>query len=57
MDGNPGEHACYVASRTPPIGVPLAIYARSTDGFSEWFEGDFDRSHWRTHDLPPRPPE
>jgi hypothetical protein len=57
MNENPDEYACYLADRTPPIGVPLAIYAQSTDGFSEWFEGDYDGSHWRAHDLPARPPE
>lgn len=57
MGANPDTFTCYLAIRTPPIGVPLAIYAQSTEGFSEWFEGDFDGSHWRARDLPARPPE
>ena len=32
----------------PPIGLPLAIYAISTEGFTEWFEGTFDGRHWTT---------
>ena len=57
MNANPDQLACYPTTRTPPIGVPLAIYARSTDGFSEWFEGDYDGRHWRAHDMPATPPE
>jgi hypothetical protein len=57
MNADPDEYACYLTDRKPPIGVPLAIYAESTDGFSEWFEGDFDGAHWRAFDLPARPPE
>ncbi len=46
--------ACYLPERTPPIGVPLAIYACSTEDFTEWFTGRYDGRHWRATDVDER---
>ena len=57
MNSTHAEFACQLASQTPPIGVPIAIYAVSTEQFSEWFEGEYDGRHWRAHDIPATPPQ
>ena len=47
MNAETGDLSCYLPERTPPVGVPLAIYACSTDDFTDWFAGEFDGRHWR----------
>lgn len=45
------QFSCYLPERTPPVDVPLAIYACSTEDFTEWFNGRFDGRYWRAADV------
>ncbi len=38
--------------RIPPFRALIAICARSSQGLTAWFRGEFDGQHWRARDLP-----
>lgn len=46
MDSLTLPFACYLAERTPPVGVPLTIYACSVDDDTGWFPGRYDGRAW-----------
>ena len=49
---NPDDPCCNPLTARPPMAAALAIYARSSDGFSEWFPGTFDGMCWWSTQVP-----
>lgn len=49
--------AIHPPERIPPFRALIAICARSSQGLTEWFRGEFDGQHWRARDLPSSPQE
>lgn len=55
MNDDRDSYLCHLPGRTPVTGVPLKIFARSADGYSEWFDGQYDGIHWRADEVPAEP--